>query len=96
MNPSSIAGIVVGTVATCAVIVGLVTYLFHRYRRKQKARKQTLNDDALYFKPELPGENKKQICELSGDREIMELETNERWQELDSAMYRGTTQDEGG
>ena len=52
---------------------------------QQKAEKQVL-DNGMYFKPELSGENRKRKVELSGDREIVELETNERWQELDGAM----------
>jgi len=85
LNPSSTAGIVVGAVTISAVIASLIAYLFHRYRRKQKAEKQVL-DNGMYFKPELSGENRKRKVELSGDREIVELETNERWQELDGAM----------
>ena len=84
MNPASIASIVVGTVATSAVIAGLIAYLFYRYRRKQKAGKQVL-DNAMHFKPELSGESKRKNIELSSNREIVELETNERWQELDGA-----------
>jgi hypothetical protein len=95
LNPSSTAGVVVGIVATSAVFAGLIAYLVHRYRRKQKAGNQVL-DNAMYFIPELSGESKEEKVELSGDREIVELETNERRQELDNAMLGGTTQDESG
>jgi hypothetical protein len=40
----------------------------------------------MYFMPELSGESKKEKVELPGVREIVELETNERRQELDNAM----------
>jgi len=85
LNPSSTAGIVVGTVGASAVIAGIIAYLFHRYRRKQKAENKVA-DNAIYFKPELSGEHKREKVELPGDREIVELETNERRQELDNAM----------
>jgi len=85
LNPSSTAGIVAGTIATSAVIAGIIAYLFYRYKRKQKARTRVRNN-AMYFKPELSGESKKEKVELPGNLEIVELETNERWQELDGAM----------
>ena len=50
----------------------------------------------MYFKPELSGEGIKEKVELPCNLEIVELETNERWQELDGAMSGGTTQYERG
>ena len=84
LSPSTTTGIIVATVVTSAVIAGLIAYLLHRYRRKQKAGKQILDND-MYFKPELSGESRKKKVELSGDREIVEMETNEQWQELEGA-----------
>jgi hypothetical protein len=75
LKPSSTAGILVGIIATFA----LIAYLFHRYQRKRKVENQVL-DNGMYFKAELSGKNKNGKIELSGDREIVELKTNERRQ----------------